>query len=306
MRFLTRRTQDDPTVNYELIDHAPLEEQAKPVKWETDRTPESLYIRINEISTLYTRGKYTKGLAVQRLLDLLYDINQLHDEAYSPQAKSRYYLLIFNYIYRIRTPRLRLTNAMKRRLIATDQTMYITGVDFSSMSLPGLRIGNALFKDCDFSDSIFQGFQATNCHFENCSFTHANLQGLQAPNSHFEECNLARANLKDVAANACQFIQCRLELANLSSAEFISSSFEGITLTGANLSSSRIARSTFVGCDFAEVISSRGQLPLRVNGCSFLACSFREADLRGADFRNTRMAGCDTLDAKKENARGLT
>ncbi len=80
MRFLTRRTQYDPTVNYELIDHAPLEEQAKPVKWETDRTPESLYIRINEISTLYTRGKYTKGLAVQRLLDLLYDINQLHDE----------------------------------------------------------------------------------------------------------------------------------------------------------------------------------------------------------------------------------
>jgi uncharacterized protein YjbI with pentapeptide repeats len=42
-----------------------------------------------------------------------------------------------------------------------------------------------------------------------------------------------------------------------------------------------------------------------MNGCNLVACSFNQADLRGADFRKTRMTGCDTLDAKKQDAKGL-
>lgn len=90
--------------------------------------------KMNDISTLFSRGRYTKALAVQRLLDLLYDINQSQGAAYGVQAKSRYYLLIFNYIYRIRSTRLRLTDVVKRKLVATNQMMYINGIDFSDES----------------------------------------------------------------------------------------------------------------------------------------------------------------------------
>lgn len=284
MRFFPRSAQNDLAEDDDVIQRGPHDDAVR-IKWELDQTPEALYARINDISTLFSRGKYTKGLAVQRLLDLLYDINQSDNPVYGAQAKSRYYLLIFNYIFRIRTPRVRLTNVMKRRLIATDQMMYIQGVDFSTMSLPGLRIGNALFKDCNFSGSILRGLQAANCHFEECSFRNANLN--------------------DFSGNSCHFIHCGFDSANLSNSEFSGSSFEGVSLASSNLSSSRIVKSSFVGCDFSEIVSSRGQFPLRVNGCSFLACSFRDADLRSADFRNTRMTGCDTLDAKKDNAKGL-
>ena len=235
------------------------------IKWEVDQTPEALYSRINDISTFFSKGKYTKALAVQRLLDLLYDIDKSTSEVYCNSAKSRYYLLIFNYIYRIRSTRIFLKDIVRRQPVSTDQKMYISGIDFSSLTLPGLHIGNALFKECNFSLS----------------------------------------SLQDLAVSNCQFVQCRFKSANLTHAELIGSSFEGVTLTGSNLSSSRIMKSSFVGCDFSEIISSRGQYPLRINGCSMVACSFREADLKGADFRNTRMTGCDTLDAKNKDAKGL-
>ncbi len=292
--FTSQARHDMPVAEDHLIpEHF---EEPERVKWELDQTPEALYARINDISTLFSSGKYTKVLAVQRLLDLLYDINQLSNEvAFSKTAKSRYYLLIFNYIYQIRSARFRIADFVRRRktlaemllrkLLMTDQMMYINDVDFSGMSLPNLRVSHALFKNCNFSNSIFQGLGASQCHFEDCNFS--------------------SANLKNMASNSCQFIQCRFDAVNLTNSDVVSSSFEGVTLTGSNLSASRIIKTSFVGCDFCEIISSRGQLPLRANGCDFLACSFREADLRGADFRNTRMAGCDTLDAKKENAKGL-
>lgn len=284
MRFFTGSTQNVLADEGDALPCEPVKDRGL-IKWEVDQTPEALYARINDISTQFTKGEYTKALAVQRLLDLLYDINQTDHGISGSQAKSRYYLLIFNYIYRIRSARLRFADLVKRKLLATDQMMYITGVDFSKMSLPGLRVGNALFKNCVFSDSILLGLRTSNCHFEECTFV--------------------GANLKEFSATSCQFIQCRFESANFTGSEFVGSSFEGIVFSGGNFSSSRFLKSSFIGCDFSEIISSRGQHPLRVNGCNFLACSFREADLRSADFRNTKMAGCDTLDAKKENAKGL-
>lgn len=246
-----------------------------PIKWELDPTPEALYMRVNDISTLFSRGKYTKLLAVQRLLDLLYDIDSLPTTgSFSKTARSRYYLLIFNYIFQIRGARFRLPDFRQRKTLAemlrrsltmSDQMMYIKGIDFSEMSLPNLRVSQALFKDCNFVDS----------------------------------------NLRDLAFTGCQFIQCRFDAANLTASELSTCSLEGVTLSGSNLSGARILRSSLVGCDFCEIIGSRGQLPLRANGCDFVACSFRQADLRGADFRNSRMTGCDTLDAKKDNAKGL-
>ncbi len=250
-------------------------EIANPIKWELDPTPEALYQRINEISTLFSLGKYTKLLAVQRMLDLIYDIDSLPASAlFSKTARSRYYLLIFNYIFQIRSARFRLPDFRQRKTLAemlrrsltmSDQMMYIKGIDFSEMSLPSLRISQALFKDCSFIN----------------------------------------ANLRDLSFTGCQFIQCRFDSANLTASEITNCSLEGVTLTDSNLSGARILRSSLVGCDFCEIISSRGQLPLRANGCDFVACSFRQADLRGADFRNSRMTGCDTLDAKKDNARGV-
>lgn len=265
MSFLTRSTEHNLTTVENAILRAPLETEEQ-VKWELNQTPEAFYERINEISAHFTKGKYTKALAVQRLLDLLYDINQLPISIYGTQAKSRYYLLIFNYINRIRSARPSLTEVvMGRKMVATDQMMYISGIDFSNLSLPGLRVNKALF--------------------ENCNFSSASLQGLRAA--------------------SCQYLQCQFTSANMTQSEIMGSSFEGVTLTGSNFSSSKILKTSFVGCDFSEIISSRGQHPLRVNGCNLLACSFREADLRRADFRNTRMTGCDTLDAKKQDAKGL-
>jgi fluoroquinolone resistance protein len=267
MRNLIRSPQQVVASDEEVIPLAPLELQGE-AKWETDPTPEAFYARIGDVAAVFTQGKCTKALAVQRLLDLLYDINQSPNSAYGAQTKSRYYLLVFNYIYRIRSARRTLADIVRGRSVTTDQTMYISGVDFSNLSVPGLRVENALFKDCNF-------FRGT-------------LQGL--------------------GIKACQFIQCNFDDANLTHAEhaeILGASFEGVTFIRANLSSSRIQRSSFVGCDFSEIVSSRGQRPLRVNGCDLVACSFREADLRRADFRKTRMTGCDTLDAKKQDARGL-
>lgn len=257
-----------------------------PIKWEIEQTPEALYVRINEVSVLFSQGKYTKALAIQRLLDLLYDINLSKDSVFEIQAKSRYYLLIFNYIHRIRSEKFKFPYLMKRKIQAADQMMYINGIDFSGMSLPGLRVANALFKNCIFPGSILLGLRTSNCYFEECSF--------------------AGANLKEFSGNSSHFIQCRFESADLSNSELTGSSFEGGVFNNGNFSSAQLVNSSFTGCDFSEIVSSRGQFPLRVNECNFLACSFREADLRSADFRNTKMVGCDTLDAKKENSKGLT
>lgn len=235
------------------------------VKWEIEQTPEAFYARINEISNCFTKAKYTKALAVQRLLDLMYDINNSCNGTFDIQTKSRYYLLIFNYIYRIRSAKLRIVDAVKRKFLNVDQMMYINGIDFSHLRLPGLRIANALFTHCD----------------------------------------LSACSVQELQASSCQFVQCRFDAANLAQAELSNCSFEGVSLTGSNLSSVRVIKTAFVGCDFSEVVSSRGQHPLRLNGCNLMACSFRDADLRGADFRNSRMTGCDVLDAKKQDAKGL-
>jgi hypothetical protein len=243
MRILTRSPQQFVSAD-ESVPLASFELE-RPAKWEIAQTPEAFYARIGDVFALFTDGRCTKALAAQRLLDLLYDFNQSPNGVYGLQAKSRYYLLIFNHIDRIRSTRRSFADVVRGRSITTDQTMYITEVDFSGLSLPGLRVENALFKQCK-----FDGTDLTHSEFLNCSF-------------------------------------------------------EGVTLTGGNLSSSRMMRSSFTGCDFSQIISSRGQRPLRINGCSLVACSFREADLRSADFRKTRMTGCDTLDAKKQDAKGL-
>jgi uncharacterized protein YjbI with pentapeptide repeats len=264
MNFLNKNKVQQPTPEEEAI-FALAPASVGTVEWEVNQSAEALYKRISEIFKLYSSGEYSKALAVQRLLDLLYDINESTSGIYTKSAKSRYYLLIFTYIYRIRSSRLLLSQIINRKLSLTDQRMYIGGIDFSELNLPGLRITNALFEDCNFSK--------------------ANLQELSAAGCHFERCQLDGANLKKVAV--------------------ADSVFEGVTFTGSNCSSSRIVKSSFVGCDFSELISSRGQFPLRINGCEMLACSFCEADLHGADFRNTKMTGCDTLDAKKKDAKGL-
>lgn len=263
MSLLSQKYKHESVSQDELPLFIPIENER--VKWEVDQTPEALYHRINEVSTLFSKGKYTKALAVQRLLDLLYDINNTDNVTFNAQSKSRYYLLIFNYIYRIRSSKLRIVDVVKRKLISTDQVMYIDGINFSQLRLPALKIGNALFTHCNFSHASFQG----------------------------------------LVASSCQFVQCSFDAANLTQAEFNHCSFEGVSLTGSNVSAARVIKTSFIGCDFSEIISSRGQHPLRVNACNLLACSFRDADLRGADFRNSRMTGCDTLDAKKQDAKGL-
>lgn len=235
------------------------------IQWEIEQTPEALYKRISEIFKLFSSGKYSKALAVQRLLDLLYDINDTKSAIYTKAAKSRYFLLIFTYIYRIRSIKVRFTNIATPAISFTDQRMYIGGIDFSGLNLPGLRVNNALFECCNFSS----------------------------------------ANLQEMSASSCQFERCKFDSVNLKQADIANSVFEGVTFTSGNLSSSRFVKSSFVGCDFSELISSRGHFPLRINGCEMVACSFREADLLRADFRKTRMTGCDTLDAKKKDAKGL-
>ncbi len=261
-------------LNKNKAQHSTLEEEAMlaiapanvgVIEWEVNQSVEALYKRICEIFKLYSSGAYSKALAVQRLLDLLYDINESTSKTYTKSAKSCYYLLIFTYIYRIRSSGIGLSEIVNLKSSSVDQKMYVGGIDFSDLNLPGLRITDALFKGCNFSKSNLQEMSVSGCHFERCQF---------------DDVNLRQVNITG-------------------------SVFEGVTFTGSNCSSSRIVKSSFVGCDFSELISSRGQFPLRINGCEMLACSFCEADLHGADFRNTKMTGCDTLDAKKKEAKGL-
>lgn len=264
MNFLNKnKTQHSTLEEAAMLTVAPVSMGV--VEWEVNQSAEALYKRISDISKLYSRGDCSKALAVQRLLDLLYDINKSTSETYTKSAKSRYYLLIFTYIDRIRNSRIRLADIVNRNLSLADQRMYIGNIDFSELNLPGLKVSNALFEDCNFSNANLQELSASDCHFE----------------------------------------RCQLDGVNLKKAVIADSVFEGVTFTGGNCSSSRIIKSSFIGCDFSELISSRGQFPLRINGCEMVACSFCEADLHRADFRNTRMTGCDTLDAKKKDAKGL-
>lgn len=212
----------------------------------------------------------------------------------------------------------------------------LRGIDLSYSYLEYVDFTDATLVDVNLTGAILAKARLENCRFENVSFFDANLGATLVVGATFDNCDLRQvrlglARIEKSRFNNCNltgrmemfldaelretaFVKCALQEMNLiernldriafdgsdlSSANFIKCRFVDASFTGARLSSTNFVSTTAPQCSFDDAVMDNVRF---IDEPVLNDCSFRRANLQGANLRECDLAGADFTDAVLEGA----
>ncbi|WP_232661965.1 pentapeptide repeat-containing protein [Pseudonocardia sp. TRM90224] len=173
--------------------------------------------------------------------------------------------------------------------------------------------GATVVEDRDASDPEVDAALAAGAGpkvFRRCTFVEADLTELDLSGIGFEQCTMTGARFTGSDLDGVQFVGGSLAGADLTRTDLTDAAFEGVDLTGARFTASLLTDTTFDECRLigADLTSLRGvamtfrfdrsTLQLAnlqdavLKGLRFVEVDLSEADLRGADLRETTFTRC--------------
>jgi uncharacterized protein YjbI with pentapeptide repeats len=158
-------------------------------------------------------------------------------------------------------------------------------VDCKLMVLDECDLRSAIFIECDLAGTSMQEANLSAATFYKSDLTKANLSGANASKAMFVEgTSLANAKIPKV-----NFSGANLGKADLQSVNAVGACFDlaNLTLANFNLADLRLSKAKGALCRRAQFRRTR------LAGSDFMEAVLQHADLRGADFRQSNLFGAD-------------
>lgn len=162
----------------------------------------------------------------------------------------------------------------------------LTGVHGVEASFEKTTLSGATLSDCDLSGSRFNGSDLANA-----SFSRVKAKGCSFPEARFMTVEETQT---DEPSGRLLFEQVDFSGSGFEKSLFMKSGFISVDFSGCNL-----AGATFLDCSGPSTSFERSNLSKAVfaQSVDFTGCSFRKADLTGANLRGVNVSGSDFQDS---------
>lgn len=179
-------------------------------------------------------------------------------------------------------------------------------VDFSGANVGATKIDGAAFSHCDFDRAILGRARIARTAFDHCTFTHRREMFLESVLSRvrFAACGMPGLAFIENDLTGCAFRECDLAGAAFIQCKLAHADFSAATLSSANIVTTPAPGACF---DDARMDQVRFIDEPTLNDCTFrranlTGANLREADLAGADFSRARLEGADFSDSDLSGA----
>ena len=178
----------------------------------------------------------------------------------------------------------------------------LTGRDFSSLNLRGIKMDRAVLKGADFTGTHLQRATLIGAMLQEACFDRADLSGARLSGA-----NLVSASLEDACLAKADVEFALMAKVLLRGACMHEADMSGAQLDGAVLTRADLQKANLRGAGFRDARLDEADLrDARLGGAFLVGALLRGADLRGAYLRLAKLDGADLSDANLYDAEGLT